>query len=134
VSTWQASAYISDNDVLRSSRLHKLQVPARIPTPPFPDGPCNGRVVTIPGEALYKDDKSFFNSINPFATWKDVVLPKRDVDAWLPNEYDSIEFKAEEFPVLYCHDGQNGENVSLRVDTSYVLRFDRSSHDTIAST
>jgi hypothetical protein len=127
----QASAYVSDNDALRSSRIRQKQVPARILTPPFPDGPCNGRVVTIPGETLYKQDKSFFNSINPFATWEDVVLPKRDIDVWLPKEYDSYEFKGDDFPILYCHDGQNGENVPTCRSNDYVISL---SYKTIAST
>jgi hypothetical protein len=102
-----ASAYISDRD---APQPYRRQIPKRIPTPPFPDGPCGGRVVTIPGEELFKQNNSFLNpALNPFASWRDVVLPKRDVGVWLPKEYDLNEFKAEDFPVLYCHDGQNGE-------------------------
>lgn len=106
---WHVSAYIADNDALRSSRS-KQQVPKRTPLPPFPDGPCGGRVVTIPGDELYKEDTSFLNSVNPFATFEDLVLPKRDVDVWLPKEYDLAEFRGEDFPLLYCHDGQNGKH------------------------
>lgn len=107
-SIWQTSAYIADNDGLRSSRRQN-QVPKRILTPPFPDGPCGGRVVTIPGDKLYRDDTPFLSSVNPFSSYEDVVLPKRDVDVWLPKEYEMNEFKGENFPILYCHDGQNGE-------------------------
>ena len=109
---WRASAYISDNDAVKRTRSRSL--PKRIPTPPFPDGPCGGRLVTIPGEKLYEKDSSFFNinALNPFTTRDDVKLPKRDVSVWLPAEYDMKEFEGEDFPILYCHDGQNGEYIN----------------------
>ena len=57
--------------------------------PPFPDGPNGGQVITIPG--VYDDI---------------TMLPSRDVQVWLPPEYDRLPDDVR-FPVLYCHDGQN---------------------------
>jgi len=66
---------------------------------------------------LYKEHNSFLssNSLNPFTSWEEVILPKRDVAVWLPKEYDLKEFHGDDFPILYCHDGQNGEHVSTNI-------------------
>ena len=70
--------------------------------------------MTIPGEDLYEDETSFFDmrALNPFTPRDNVKLPKRDVSVWLPAEYDLKEFEGKDFPILYCHDGQNGEYVN----------------------
>ena len=113
----QCLAYISNPNVReihiykRKQRLNSSNVPKKPPTPPFPDGPCNGRIVTIPGEELYKEQTSSFlnsNVLNPFSSWEDVILPRRNVNVWLPREYDLQQYLEEKFPILYCHDGQNG--------------------------
>lgn len=101
-------AYISNPDDLPPSQRQK-QFAKKIPTPPFPDGPNNGRIVIIPGEELYKSSNNVLSAFNPFTSFENLVLPRRDVTVWLPREYDSEEFGAESFPILYCHDGQNGE-------------------------
>lgn len=64
---------------------------------PFPNGCCNGSVLTIPRAELYSGGFSL----------NDVVLPSRDVRVWLPEEYNQNEYSQHSFPVLYCHDGQN---------------------------
>ena len=35
------------------------------------------------------------------------MLPPRNIKVWLPAEYHKPEFRTHQFPVLYCHDGQN---------------------------
>ncbi|CAB9522490.1 Inherit from COG: esterase [Seminavis robusta] len=88
--------FISD-DVGKYNQEYRHQVPVRPLTPPFPDGLCGGRVVTIPPEETYAIDVNFNN----------VVLPPRAIDVWLPPEYDQEEFVDHNFPLLFCHDGQN---------------------------
>lgn len=129
-----SSAYITNNNndphLQQSTPQRQF---TKIPTPPFPDGPCSGRIVTIPGETLYnnkqKDNNSIFDTVlksNPFVTsWEGLSLPKRDINVWLPREYDLMEFQKENFPILYCHDGQNGEQLY----TTYILLHTRSAHD-----
>lgn len=60
---------------------------------PFPDGLNGGRLVTIPAANL------------SYHRYDNNVLPPRDIQVWLPKEYD--EHPDVPFPVLYCHDGQN---------------------------
>jgi pimeloyl-ACP methyl ester carboxylesterase len=74
-----------------------------LPKPPFPNGPCGGKVIVIPG--LYDD-------FHP-------LLVPRDVSVWLPPHYDTTTTSRRNahddqqhdhhyrFSVLYCHDGQN---------------------------
>jgi hypothetical protein len=83
--------------------------------PPFPNGACGGTVVTLPRKHLFpgQDGRSnnnpFLNLINidPLSSFENVVLPPRDVKVWLPREYS--EHSKRRFPILYCHDGQNGK-------------------------
>lgn len=83
--------------------------------PPFPNGPCGGKVITIPQGDLYHipdGNSAFFNLnnvFNPFASVQD-ILPPRDIKVWVPKEYHTSQYSQESFPVLYCHDGQNGES------------------------
>ena len=93
-----------------------LNIVDRPLAPPFPNGPCGGKVVTIPQKDLYRipdDNSAFFNFNNvfpnPFASVQDVILPPRDIKVWVPKEYHTLQYSQESFPVLYCHDGQNGE-------------------------
>eukprot|EP00956_Cyclotella_meneghiniana_P018419 scaffold30636_cov100-Cyclotella_meneghiniana.AAC.8 len=113
-----SSAYISNNNDgthLRQSSS-TTQQRTKMPTPPFPDGPCSGRIVTIPGDTLYNKQKQQANNSildtilksNPFLpSSSSAGLPKRDINVWLPREYDEMEYQKENFPILYCHDGQN---------------------------
>ena len=86
------SDHLSDHE-----KLSQHQVPARALAPPFPDGPCGGRVVVIPPEETYSIDVKFNN----------IVLPPRHIHVWLPREYDLEKYRDKEFPILFCHDGQN---------------------------
>jgi len=70
------------------------------PSPPFPNGPCGGRVITIPPEDTYGVDLNLA-SIN---IGGDLVMPPRPIHVWLPPGYEGGR---EKHPVLYCHDGQN---------------------------
>ena len=84
--------------------------------PPFPNGPCDGTVITIPQKDLFSSQRlarssssitfPFFNSWDLSSLYEDAILPPRDVKVWLPREYHTND---KRFPVLYCHDGQNGE-------------------------
>ena len=83
--------------------------------PPFPNGSCRGTVITVPRKDLFPgqvDNENPFNfnlNIDPFSSLGNVMLPPRDVKVWLPKEYHNPEYRFENFPVLYCHDGQNGK-------------------------
>ena len=81
--------------------------------PPFPNGSCGGTVITLPRTKLFgpvESENSFLNlNLGPFSSLENVVLPPRDVKVWLPKEYHSPEYRNTRFPILYCHDGQNGE-------------------------
>ena len=82
--------------------------------PPFPNGPCKGKVITLPRVDLFPGQEvsgnPFLNlNLNPFSSLENVVLPPRDVKVWVPKEYHSSEYRHQRFPVLYCHDGQTGE-------------------------
>jgi hypothetical protein len=82
--------------------------------PPFPNGPCGGKVVTLPRGDLFSRQKESGNPLlnfnrNPFSSFENAVLPPRDIKVWLPKEYHSSEYSRRRFPVLYCHDGQTGE-------------------------
>lgn len=92
-------------------------------SPPFPNGPCDGTVITIPQQDLFPSQRRrasssssssrgfpFFNNWDDLASsYEDAILPPRDVKVWFPREYHSYENHSLRFPVLYCHDGQNGE-------------------------
>lgn len=71
--------------------------PQRPLTPPFPDGLCNGRLVTLPPSEHYELDSNLSGNA--------LLLPPRDIQVWLPIDYDKNP--SMRFPVLYCHDGQN---------------------------
>jgi hypothetical protein len=85
--------------------------------PPFPNGPCGGKVITLPRVDIFPGQvvsgisgNPFLNlNLNPFSSLENVVLPPRDVKVWLPKEYHFSEYRHQRFPVLYCHDGQTGE-------------------------
>jgi len=72
--------------------------------PPFRNGLCGGSVVTLPRDELYPTKSSPFNL---FSSIENIILPPRDVKVWMPAEYQKPEFRKHQFPVLYCHDGQN---------------------------
>ncbi len=74
-----------------------LRAPKRQLSPPFPNGLCNGRLVTLPPSEHYLLDTNLSGNT--------LLLPPRDVQVWLPPDYD--KYPNMEFPVLYCHDGQN---------------------------
>jgi enterochelin esterase-like enzyme len=80
-------------------REYRHSVPVRPLAPPFPDGLNGGRIVTIPPEETYAIDVSLSGNT--------IVLPPRPIDVWLPREYDDELYLDHNFPVLYCHDGQN---------------------------
>jgi predicted alpha/beta superfamily hydrolase len=72
--------------------------------PPFRNGVCGGSVVTLPRDELYPTKSSPFNL---FSSIENIILPPRDIKVWMPAEYHKPEFRTHQFPVLYCHDGQN---------------------------
>lgn len=92
--------------------------------PPFPNGPCGGKVITIPQTDIYpvqKDSDNIPFLLN-FNFQDDVHLPPRDIKVWLPKEYHSHKHSHERFPVLYCHDGQNAfEDASSWTGSSFRL-------------
>jgi hypothetical protein len=110
------SRFVGSKSLSSTSYLNIVDRPL---APPFPNGPCGGKVITIPQKDLYRipdDDNSafFFNNFNtvfpnPFASVQDVILPPRDIKVWVPKEYHTLQYSQESFPVLYCHDGQNGK-------------------------
>ncbi len=120
VSCFVANAYTSESmpqHQQRSNAWTSYHVERPLAAP-FPNGPCGGQVVTLPrvdlfpGQEVSSGNNPFFNlnQLNPFTSLvENVVLPPRDVKVWLPKEYHSSEYRHQRFPVLYCHDGQNGE-------------------------
>lgn len=80
-------------------RLVPKPPPTRPLTPPFPDGLNQGRIITIPPEETY--------SVDVHLSGNNLVLPPRPIDVWLPHEYDEPQFQSIQFPVLFCHDGQD---------------------------
>lgn len=74
-----------------------LIVPTRPLMPPFPDGLCGGRLVTLPPSEHYLLDTNLSGNT--------LLLPPRDIQVWLPPDYD--KYPNMRFPVLYTHDGQN---------------------------
>lgn len=80
-----------------SRKLSSLSYPQRPLTPPFPNGLCNGRLVTLPPSEHYLLDSNLSGNT--------LLLPQRDIQVWLPPQYD--QHPTMKFPVLYCHDGQN---------------------------
>eukprot|EP00581_Thalassiosira_minuscula_P032831 CAMPEP_0183761752 /NCGR_PEP_ID=MMETSP0739-20130205/8632_1 /TAXON_ID=385413 /ORGANISM="Thalassiosira miniscula, Strain CCMP1093" /LENGTH=454 /DNA_ID=CAMNT_0025999949 /DNA_START=42 /DNA_END=1406 /DNA_ORIENTATION=+ len=89
--------------------------------PPFPNGSCGGTIITLPRRELFPGQGSesmgigdipFLNNLNldtlnPLSSLENAVLPPRDVKVWLPREYHAPEYRTHDFPILYCHDGQN---------------------------
>ena len=80
------------------------QEPQRELQPPFPNGPCGGRVLEIAPEDTFGVDVNLAN-INVLG---DMVLLPRKIQIWLPPGYDNDT--EDGHPVLYCHDGQNAMN------------------------
>ena len=80
----------------RSRNRKQLYVPTRELTPPFPDGPCGGEIVTL--------DPSITFDIDVRLSGNTLMLPPRSIQVWLPPGYDE---KKQKYPTLYCHDGQN---------------------------
>lgn len=76
-----------------------FEIPCPPLKPPFPNGPCGGRIVTLEPELHYLQDKA-----------GDFVLPPRNITVWLPPDYGKHEDM--HFPVLYAHDGDNVMNDS----------------------
>ena len=90
--------------VLCMSGVANAYADSRPLLPPFPNGVCSGKVVTLPSDDLYSAKGSPFN---PLSSLENILLPPRDVKVWMPAEYNKPEFRSHRFPVLYCHDGQN---------------------------
>ena len=93
--------------------MHHVERPL---APPFPNGACGGTVVHLPQKDIFPlqagNSNPFLNLLNldPLSSFENVVLPPRDVKVWLPREYHS-EHSNRRFPILYCHDGQNGKKL-----------------------
>jgi len=96
----RARQQVSSSHAARSRAifLEKTNVPVRPLAPPFPNGLCGGRLVTLPPSQHYE-------VANRQITSNSLVLPPRDITVWLPPDYD--KHPDMKFPVLYCHDGQN---------------------------
>lgn len=91
--------FISDEVGAINAQHNKHHVPERPLAPPFPNGPCGGRVVSIPPKETY--------SIDVKLSGNTVMLPPRTIDVWLPREYDEEAYVDQDFPLLFCHDGNN---------------------------
>ena len=58
-----------------SNQVHS-EVPNRRFSPPFPNGPCGGKLVTLPKEDTY--------GISELLSGNTFLLPPRDIPVWLP--------------------------------------------------
>ncbi len=87
----------------KEEKILMTTVPTRPLMPPFPDGLCGGRLVTIPPSEHYLLDTNLSGNT--------LLLPPRDIQVWLPPDYD--KYPDMRFPVLYTHDGQNAMYVHL---------------------
>ena len=88
----------ADLPTKRKRRRRELYVPERPLSPPFPDGPCGGQIVTLQEADLSPTSKG----------WRSFLLPPRPVHVWLPPGYDpQCQNTTVQYPTLYCHDGQN---------------------------
>ena len=88
----------ADLPTKRKRRRRELYVPERPLSPPFPDGPCGGQIVTLQEADLSPTSKG----------WRSFLLPPRPVHVWLPPGYDpQRQNTTVQYPTLYCHDGQN---------------------------
>jgi enterochelin esterase-like enzyme len=111
-----AAAYTSKSttgrNILRPPIVRRRQL-----TPPFPNGSCGGKVITIPPEDTYGIDVNLAD-IN---LGGDFVLPPRPIQVWLPPDYN-ISHPAKQHPVLYAHDGHNAmEDTQSWTGTSWRL-------------
>lgn len=69
----------------------------KIATPPFPNGSCGGTLTTLPSKDTY--ERFGIQSI---------FLQSQNIQLWLPPSYnDNNNSHKKNYPVLYCHDGQN---------------------------
>lgn len=67
-------------------------------------------MITLRAEEMYSTKGDGLLSVLSLpATVSNFMLTPRDISVWLPKEYNFAEFKRVDFPVLYCHDGQNGK-------------------------
>ena len=93
----QTSTNVSILKAKKQESNEETILPYRQLTPPFPDGLCNGRLMTIPPSEHYLLDSNLSGNT--------LLLPPRDIQVWLPPDYD--KHPTMKFPTLYCHDGQN---------------------------
>lgn len=83
------------------------------PLPPFPNGVCGGKIVSISPTEINVPEKTFLPSTNIF-------LPPRPIEVWLPPTY--LDSDETHHPVLYVHDGQNAiEDSSSWTGSSWRL-------------
>ena len=61
--------------------------------PPFPNGICGGTLTTLSSKETYEK----------FGT-QSIFLQTQNIQVWLPPDYRKNN---QNYPVLYCHDGQN---------------------------
>ena len=80
-----------------SLSLKTLKTPVRRLEPPFPDGPCGGKLVSLAPDDTYGIDANLGGN--------HLILPPRQIDVWLPPDYDPTS--SRKHPVLLSHDGQN---------------------------
>lgn len=85
-------------------------------SPPFPNGLCGGTVITLPGKEMYSDKSSpGLLGFMPLPSMSNLMLSPRDISVWLPKEYNMAEYRSRHFPILYCHDGQNGKMLNTYI-------------------
>jgi pimeloyl-ACP methyl ester carboxylesterase len=82
-----------------NSEERKLGARRQSLEPPFPNGICGGKILTIPPEETFGIDVNLAN-IN---LGGNLVLPPRPLRVWLPPDYQ----EGDRHPTLYVHDGQN---------------------------
>lgn len=80
-----------------TTKRKKIYVPKRPLAPPFPNGPCGGKIVTLDPSLTFDTDVRLSGN--------KLLLPPRPIQLWLPPGYN--EHSDCRHPTLYCHDGQS---------------------------
>jgi len=103
----------SQKNVVNFTREKSVTRKISLPLPPFPNGDCGGKIVSISPDKFDKPDMTLLQP-------ETIFLPPRPIEVWLPPTY--LNNEKSQHPVLYVHDGQNAiEDSSSWTGSSWRL-------------